>query len=153
MARPLIRRAEAGDEPWIRACAERAYARYVPLIGQKPAPMIADFACQIAAGQVHVALGDSGPLGFIVFYPQGDHMLLENVAVSPEAAGQGVGGVLIAFCEAQAAGMAGVRLYTNAKMVRNLAIYPRLGYVETGRRQEEGFDRVYFEKSFPPDPR
>ncbi|WP_290688299.1 MULTISPECIES: GNAT family N-acetyltransferase [unclassified Haematobacter] len=149
MTRLVIRRAEIDDEPWIRVCAERAYARYVPSIGRKPAPMTADFGSQIAAGQVHVALGERGPLGFIVFYPQWDHMLLENVAVSPEAAGQGVGRALIAFCEAQAAGMAGVRLYTNAKMAENLAIYPRLGYVETGRRQEDGFDRVYFEKPFP----
>lgn len=144
----VIRLAEAGDAPWIRACAERAYARYVPLIGRKPAPMTADFAGQIAARQVHVALAEAERLGFIVFYPQGDHMLLENVAVSPEAAGRGVGKALIAFCEAQAAGLSAVRLYTNAKMAENLTIYPRLGYVETGRRQEDGFDRVYFEKSF-----
>lgn len=39
----MIRPANANDEPEIRECAEQAYARYVPVIGRKPAPMLADF--------------------------------------------------------------------------------------------------------------
>ena len=31
-------------------------------------------------------------------------------------------------------------------MTENLALYPALGYVETGRRVEDGFSRVYFSK-------
>ncbi len=38
---------------------------------------------------------------------------------------------------------------TNEKMSQNLSIYPHLGYVETGRRIEDGFNRVYFEKKLP----
>ena len=45
-----VRQAVAADEPAVRACAEGAYARYVAAIGRKPAPMVADFAAQIAAG-------------------------------------------------------------------------------------------------------
>ena len=41
---------------------------------------------------------------------------------------------------------AAVTLYTNEAMVENLQLYPRLGYVETGRGVEEGYRRVYFEK-------
>ena len=37
-------------------------------------------------------------------------------------------------------------LYTNAAMRENLSLYPRLGWVETDRRTEDGFERVYFEK-------
>jgi hypothetical protein len=48
----MIRLAKANDEPEIRDCAEQAYARYVPAIGRKPAPMVADFLAQIAAGMV-----------------------------------------------------------------------------------------------------
>jgi ribosomal protein S18 acetylase RimI-like enzyme len=83
-----------------------------------------------------------------VFYPQADHMLLENVAVQPAATGQGIGKSLIRFCEdtGRHAGLPAVRLYTNAKMTRNLALYPRLGYVEIGRRSEDGFDRIFFMK-------
>jgi ribosomal protein S18 acetylase RimI-like enzyme len=146
----MIRQAEAGDESAIRDCAEQAYARYVPLIGRKPAPMIADFAAQIAAGEVYVATDDEGAFqGFVVFYPEDGHVMLENVAVLPRAAGRGVGKSLIAFCEdaARRHGLSAVHLYTNEKMTDNLSIYPRLGYVEVARRTENGFNRVYFEKS------
>lgn len=146
----VIRKANGADEPAIRACAEAAYSRYVAAIGRKPAPMIADFAAQIAEGKVHVAVDDAGSLqGFIVFFARADRMFLENVAVDPAAAGRGMGKALIGFCEAQALrlGLETVMLYTNEKMTENLLIYPRLGYREIGRRTEDGFDRVYFEKA------
>lgn len=66
----MIRPALPTDQPAIQACAELAYTRYIPLIGRKPAPMLADYASQIAAGWVHVALDEQASLqGFIVFYP------------------------------------------------------------------------------------
>ncbi|UFH50234.1 GNAT family N-acetyltransferase [Pseudomonas sp. KNUC1026] len=147
----MIRQAVASDEPDVRDCAERAYARYVPRIGRKPAPMIADFATQIAAGIVYVAADEHANFqGFIVFHAKEGHCLLENVAVLPSAAGRGVGKALIRFCEGTARqwGMSAVQLYTNKKMTDNLSIYPRLGYLKIGERSEEGFDRVYFEKKF-----
>lgn len=133
----------------IQTCAHASYRRYIAAIGQAPAPMVADFAAQIAAGQVWSAKTDDGILqGFIVFYPQDDAMLLENVAVHPNAAGEGLGTRLIRFCEdqARAQGLIKVCLYTNEKMTENLQIYPHLGYCESGRRREDGFARVYFEK-------
>ncbi len=145
----MIRAAVPADEAPIRACAVAAYSRYIPLIGREPAPMLADYAAQIAAQIVWIAEGPAGEFqGFITFYPQGEAMLLENVAVVPEASGRGIGKALIAFCEAQARslGLAAVDLYTNEKMVENLSIYPRLGYHETARREEDGFSRVYFRK-------
>ncbi|WP_240789540.1 GNAT family N-acetyltransferase [Pseudooceanicola onchidii] len=144
----ILRPATATDEPAVRTCAELAYARYVPLMGRKPAPMVADFAAQIAADVVRVAMDGDRLLGFIVFYEDAGAMLLENVAVHPDAAGRGIGKALIGLCEdtARHAGLPAVRLYTNIKMADNLGIYPRLGYVETDRRIEDGFHRVYFEK-------
>jgi ribosomal protein S18 acetylase RimI-like enzyme len=145
-----IRPAVPADEPAIRDCAERAYAAYVPVIGRRPAPMDADVAAQIAAGEVHVATDATGAIrGFVVFRAEAGHMLLDNVAVLPEEAGRGTGKALIRFCEdtARGRGLATVRLYTNARMSANLALYPRLGYAEIGRRTEDGFDRVFFEKT------
>ena len=149
----MIRLAVATDEPEIRKCAEQAYARYVPLIGRKPAPMTAHFARQIAQGVVYVATDDQATFqGFIVFYAEEGHLLLENVAVLPRAAGRGVGKALIGFCEnaARRLGISTVHLYTNEKMTENLSIYPKLGYVEVGKRTEDGFNRVYFEKTLAP---
>ncbi|WP_416424149.1 GNAT family N-acetyltransferase [Pseudomonas sp. App30] len=146
----MIRLAQANDEPAIRHCAEQAYARYVPELGRKPAPMTADFAAQIAAGSVYVATDEHATLeGFVVFYAEDGHVLLENVAVLPSAAGRGVGKSLISFCEhtTRQLGINAVHLYTNEKMTDNLSMYAKLGYVEVGRRTEQGFKRVYFEKS------
>lgn len=148
-----IRPAQAADLAAITACAEAAYAKYVVRIGKKPAPMVADFASQIAAGQVQVAVAQSGSadeelLGYVVCYPKDGQLHLENVAVRPEAQGRGAGRALIDFVEdkARTDGLPAVELYTNAKMTENLALYPALGYRETERRTEDGFDRVFFIK-------
>ncbi|MFJ7313442.1 GNAT family N-acetyltransferase [Pseudomonas sp. NPDC098747] len=145
----MIRLAEISDEPNIRDCAEQAYARYVPAIGRKPAPMLADFAAQISAGVVYVATDEQATFqGFVVFYAKEGHILLENVAVLPSTAGLGVGRSLISFCESagRQLGMNAVHLYTNEMMTDNLLIYPKLGYVKVAQRTEDGFKRVYFEK-------
>lgn len=145
----MIRQATAHDEAQIRECAEKAYKRYVQLIGRKPAPMVADFATQIADGDVFIATDDQGKfLGFIVFYAEERHVLLENVAVLTHATGRGVGKELVNFCEnaARERGLGSVKLYTDEKMTENLSIYLKLGYAEVGRHTEDGFNRVYFEK-------
>ncbi|WP_428529366.1 GNAT family N-acetyltransferase [Roseibium sp.] len=145
-----IRPAMPDDVSAVLACAEKAYAPYIAAIGRKPAPMVADFETQIGAGQVHVAEDETGSfLAFIVYSPRADHMFLENVAVVSAAAGRGIGRALISHCEAEARslGLSAIRLYTNEKMTANLSIYPKLGYTEIGRQTEDGFDRVYFEKS------
>ena len=74
---------------------------------------------------------------------------LENVAVDPAEQGLGHGRALVAFAEshARALGLTAVELYTNEAMVENLQLYPRLGFVETGRRVEDGYRRVYFRKT------
>jgi ribosomal protein S18 acetylase RimI-like enzyme len=141
-----IRMAVEGDLAAVRAIARAAYALYVPRIGREPAPMVADFAAALAAGHRWVA---GNPVcGFVVAYARGNHWHLENVAVDPVAQGRGIGLALIDHIEglAKADGAAAVELYTNAKMTENQKLYPRLGYVETGRRTEEGFDRVFYRK-------
>lgn len=137
----------------IRACAEAAYEKYVARIGKTPAPMVADFAGQIDAGQVHVLIEDAAVLGFVVFYPRDDHIHLENVAVDPDHHGRGCGRMLIAFVEQQARrqGFEAIELYTNEKMTENLTFYPRLGYREIGRWEEDGFNRVFYRKALTDD--
>ncbi|AUZ04491.2 MULTISPECIES: GNAT family N-acetyltransferase [Vitreoscilla] len=144
-----IRLAQQTDVAAIEACAIAAYSPYIVAIGRKPAPMLADFAAQIAAKCVYVAENEDGILcGYIVFFQQDEAVLLESVAVIQAAQGQGVGKALVAFCEqtAQSWGIHKVCLYTNEKMTNNSAMYPKIGYVEVDRRSEEGFNRVYFEK-------
>jgi len=144
-----IVRAAPGHLDAVRACARAAYAKYVAQIGREPAPMVADFAAQIAEGWVDVALdADARVAGFIVCYPREDHLHVENLAISPAAQGAGVGTRLLRHAEARAGecGLAAIELYTNAKMTEALAFYRARGFVEIGRRREAGFDRVYFRK-------
>jgi ribosomal protein S18 acetylase RimI-like enzyme len=56
--------------------------------------------------------------------------------VAPAQQGSGHAKRLLAFAEqqARAAGMGEIRLYTNARMTRNIALYAACGYRETGRR-------------------
>jgi len=144
----VIRQAVAGDVPAIEALVRDAYAMYVPRIGREPAPVTVDHAGLVAAGRTSVVEADGEIAGVIVLIPGGDHLLVENVAVAPNAQGRGLGRELMAFAERRAAelGMAELRLYTNQLMTENLALYPALGYTETGRRVEDGFARVYFSK-------
>ncbi len=143
-----IRLATIDDLPDIQSCARAAYAKYVERIGQEPAPMIADFANQIELGHVWTAFCGSSFSGYVVFYPEADHMHLENVAVVPAHLGKGIGKRLIKYVEhtAHKQGLNAVELYTNEAMTENLSMYPKLGYFETDRKQQDGFHRVFFRK-------
>jgi len=143
-----VRRAAREEANSLQAIAEAAYAMYVDRMGRRPAPMDADFVHHIGRGDAYVAVCDGDPCGYIVLFLRGDHLFIENVAVHPGAQGRGVGAALLAFAEAEArrGGKPAIELYTNAKMTENLVLYPRLGYRETDRRTESGFDRVFFRK-------
>jgi len=144
----MIRPARPDDTDWARALVRRAYALYVPRMGKEPAPMLADYGGLIAAGEVHV-LEDAGmPAALIVIYPKEDALFIENIAVDPAIQRKGHGRTLLAFAEREARrlGLGALRLYTNAMMTENLAYYPRLGFRETERREEDGYSRVFFEK-------
>jgi ribosomal protein S18 acetylase RimI-like enzyme len=76
-------------------------------------------------------------IGLIVLEDCGERLLVYSVAVAPEHQHEGLGRRLLDFAEstATARGQAALWLYTNAKMERNIGIYRRYGYVETGRRE------------------
>ena len=145
---PDVRKATESDVPQIEACALDAYRIYVQRIGRLPAPMATNYANLVRSGRVFVIGEGEALLGFVVFYPRGDHLHLENVAVRPSYQGRGYGGWLIAFVEEQArrGGFAAVELYTNEKMFENIEMYRTLGYVESDRRNVDGYDRVLFRK-------
>jgi ribosomal protein S18 acetylase RimI-like enzyme len=144
-----IRRATSVDVDAVRAVVEAAYAVYVPRIGRPPTPVSADYAALVEAGDVWVGISDRQIVGVLVVRADDDDLELENVAVDPPSQGRGYGRALIAFAEQQARELelAGVQLYTNEAMVENLRLYPRLGFVETERRVENGYRRVFFRKS------
>ena len=121
---------------------------YVPRMEKKPAPMLADYHQLVKDDVVYmIAMGDACA-GLIVMFPLEASLFVENVAVHPDYQGLGLGRRLMEFaaCEAERLGLAEIRLYTNARMTENLEFYPRLGFEQTERCSENGYDRVYFRK-------
>jgi ribosomal protein S18 acetylase RimI-like enzyme len=143
-----LRPAVAADAPGLRALVESAYAVYVPRIGLRPAPMDADYDDLVARGLVTVAEAGGDLAGTLVLVPAADHLLIENVAVDPTHQGEGIGAALMRLAEerARAGGIGEIRLYTHRLMTENRAWYARLGYEETSRETQDGFDRIFFSK-------
>jgi len=146
---PPIVPATPGDAPAVTECVRAAYAGYVARIGREPAPMTADYAALIGAGEVWLTRADDEVAGVLVLRLQPPALLVENVAVAPDRQGEGLGRALMAFAEdrARAEGLAEVVLYTNERMTENLRFYPALGYAETGRAVQDGFARVFYRKA------
>lgn len=144
----MIRPARPDEGPALSAIVDAAYALYIPRIGAKPGPMLEDYADLCARGLAFVLGRNGAVLGLLVLIDSADHLLLDNIAIAPEAQGQGLGKILMAFAEEEAKrrGFSEIRLYTHLKMTENIALYPRLGYTETHRARQAGFDRVFFTK-------
>jgi ribosomal protein S18 acetylase RimI-like enzyme len=144
-----IQPALPNDAAAVTSCVGAAYAGYVERIGREPAPLAADNPALIARGEVWVMHDAGGLVGVLVMRPEPPALFVENVAVLPGRQGRGLGRALMVFAEehARAAGLAEVALYTNQKMTENLRFYAALGYVETGRRSEDGFARVFLRKT------
>lgn len=145
---PNLRLANSEDLTAIRDIVQAAYTPYVARIGREPGPMLDDYATLIRGGLVHTMERDGVVQGFIVLIPKDDAMLLDNIAISPEAQGTGLGRAMLGFAEqtARKAGYRAIKLYTNEAMVENIALYTRFGYTETHRAEENGLRRVYMRK-------
>lgn len=131
------RRGRPEDIPALSALAEAAYAPYTARLGGvEPYAMRPDFARHAGAGSLHVVDEGGRPVAFVIAYRQGDALMIENVAVDPAVQGAGIGRALLGWAEGEARrqGLARLCLYTNEVMTENRALYPSLGYVETGRR-------------------
>ncbi len=127
-----FRLATAADEALVATINTEAYAVYEREFGFRPQPLDENWAPRIAAGQAWL-LGQDGTL---VIERHPDHALIYSVALRPGAQGGGLGRVMLDQAERLAAswGVPELRLYTNALMTRNIALYGRYGYRETGRR-------------------
>ena len=145
---PTLRPATKLDVPRITEIAREAYAPYVPRIGRKPMPMVADFAAHINRNECIVIEIDGLVEGYLIRYPEDMSIQIENIAVAESSQGKGLGRILIEDTEqfARADGKDSVTLYTNIHMIENLTFYPRLGYKEIDRRTDQGFSRVYYQK-------
>ncbi|MEI9421720.1 GNAT family N-acetyltransferase [Mesorhizobium sp. Cs1299R1N1] len=131
-----MRLAGPEDLAAIVALTQAAYAPYNAILDAPPIPVTEDYAPRIERGEVWLLESGNDPAGLIVLERHEDHAMIFSVAVSPAFQGQKLGIALLNHADEQARlwGLPEVRLYTNAKMERNIALYAAYGYRETGRR-------------------
>lgn len=144
-----IRPALESDAGGIADCVDHAYSPYIPLMGKLPGPMTGNYPEVIQNHEVHVAVTESGEVaGMLVLIAMPETLLLDNVAVRPVDQNRGIGRRLMNLAEQRAVqlGYGDIELYTHLCMVGNQAIYSSMGYVESRRVTESGYDRIYFRK-------
>ena len=148
MDEPRIRAASTEDVPAIANIVDQAYRHYIAHIGKPPGPMLDDYGARVSEGAVWVLEEGTVLAAIIVLLPAPNYLLLDNIAVSPSRQGLGLGRRLLAFAEAEALrrGYNEIRLYTHQTMVENQRLYASIGYEETGRGTEAGYDRVFMRK-------
>ncbi|KAK1572784.1 acetyltransferase [Colletotrichum navitas] len=136
----------------IHTMVKAAYSKYIDRIGKEPAPMKADYNQLIKSQLVYVLRNDQSgqEVGAVLLRhdPAADALHINNLVVAPAAQGRGFGRALMACAEnvARAYQCTNLQLYTNVKMVENLVLYSKMGFVETERKTEEGYERVYFRR-------
>jgi ribosomal protein S18 acetylase RimI-like enzyme len=131
-----IRLAGPDDRGAIEALTEEAYRPYTEVFDAPPIPVTEDYRPHIAAGGVWLLESEGRLAGVIVLENEPDHLMIFSVAVSPHFQGRGFGVRLLRWAEerARATGLPEVRLYTNARMEKNIELYSAFGFIETGRR-------------------
>ncbi|HEY4162141.1 MAG TPA: GNAT family N-acetyltransferase [Dongiaceae bacterium] len=135
---PALRRAIASDAEAVAALTREAYAKWIAVIGRAPKPMTADYDVAIRKHRIDVLDEDGGLVALIETIRETDHLLIENVEVSPSRQGKGYGRLLMAHAETlvKSLGQTEIRLYTNKLFAENIAFYRKLGY------------RVYLEEPY-----
>ena len=144
----------ASDAGAIGLLVRDAYSKWVPVIGREPRPMLADQKAAIRDHRVDVIRIDGVIAGAIEMIPAEDHLLIENVAVSPAHQRRGIGCKLLAHAEQVAAAMGCpvIRLYTNPLFAGNMRLYKSAGYTVDRGEPFMGGTTVYMSKRLGGDP-
>ena len=110
--------------------------------------MLDDYTARVAEGVVQVLEAGGRIVGVLVLIPAAGYLLLDNVAIEPRGPGPRLRPPLVAAAEAEArhTKLPELRLYTHELMTENIALYLRLGFVETHRGEQAGYARVFMRK-------
>ena len=131
-----LRPARASDAPAARRVIVAAYAPWRAKLDDLPD--VTEGLADDLAREGSVVAEENGMLrGVLITDVAKDALQVQNIAVAPEAAGQGVGRALMARAEEMAAdaGLPTLRLATHRDMGPTRAFYDRLGWEVVG---EEG---------------
>lgn len=140
--------ASQGDVAAIQKLTREAYAKWVLLIGREPKPMGADYAEAVRKHRFDLLYVNEELAALIETISCPDHLLIENVAVSPAFQRRGYGRILMAHAETLAASsnFREVKLYTNKLFTENVQLYLRLGYRVDCEEEVKGGTAVHMSK-------
>jgi len=143
-----FRMATADDTKTIRRIVRLAYAKWIAVIGREPRPMTADYERAVQEHRFALLCIGAEVVGLIETATKDDHLWIENVAVSPNHQGKGLGRRLLDHAERDAAdaGFSETRLLTNADFRSNVSLYHHAGYVITHQEPFMGGTAVYMSK-------
>jgi GNAT superfamily N-acetyltransferase len=130
MGSMTIRRAGLSDLDAVQRISADAYIpAYQAICGFIPKPAIEDYRPRVERGEAWLLEANGAPVAVAILEERPD-------AVIPEAQQKGLGRSLLRFADERAAAIGGseVRLYTNARMERNIALYRSHGFTEVGKR-------------------
>ncbi|MDC9823487.1 GNAT family N-acetyltransferase [Devosia sp. ZB163] len=152
-ATPEPQLVEAGPQhaEAIRTLVRAAYARWIPVIGREPRPMLADYDAALRRHRFDLLIADGRLLGLIETRLHDEHLWIENLAVAPEVQGRGHGRRLLAHAESLAArhGRTELRLLTNAAFESNVRLYHSVGYVTARSEPFMGGTTLHLSKRLP----
>lgn len=147
-----FRTATLEDVPAIRSLVRAAYAKWTPIIGREPRPMLADYREAIHDFRFDLLTVDGQLAGLLQTCPCADHLWIENLAVHPHHQRRGHGQSLMILAEqlARHAELDTIRLLTNAAFSSNIALYQNLGYAIEQTEAFMGGTTVYLSKRLAP---
>jgi len=144
-----LRIACGSDADSIRTLTWEAYAKWIAVTGREPLPMRVDYVDAIKRHRFDLLYTDGRLAALIETVPEGDFLLIENVAVAPALQGRGFGKRLLKHAEVLAVslGLKGTRLYTNKLFSANLKLYAALGYQVEREEEFNGGIAVHMSKA------
>ena len=125
-----LRLADASDADAIRTLTREAYAKWVAVTGREPLPMRIDYTEALKTHRFDLLYAGGDLAALIETVPDGDALLIVNVAVATTMQGRGFGTLLLKHAEelASSAGLKRTRLYTNKLFTDNVRLYQARGY-------------------------
>jgi N-acetylglutamate synthase-like GNAT family acetyltransferase len=144
----IVRQASLDDGDAVKTIVDAAYSMYIERLGMLPNAMRSDYSSLAGSGELYVLCEGGKILGAVLLTKAKDSVMVSNLVVHPDDQGKGYGRELMLFAEtlAHELHLDAITLFTNELMHENIRLYLKAGFIETHRKTEGDFNRVYFRK-------